>query len=163
MWPCRFGTALLLCAEKRRQDRIETVNYMFSDSSSYLHDADLVSFFWLEGRNLRLDAGTKGERFTILLVNVSIPRVIDFGMQNVIAQYWSSQEGLMDDKFIRERLDWASSTVDSKSYISEPRALELMGQVRASRIAIVGVVPSVGAELVAVCEHVEISRQKSGV
>jgi hypothetical protein len=136
---------------------------MFSDSLSYLHDADVVSLSWLNGRNLRLDASTKSERFTILLVNVSILRVIDFGMQNVIAQYWSSQGGLMDDKFIRERLDWASSTVDSKSYISESRALELMGLIRASQIAMVGVVPSVGAELVAVCEHVEISRQRSGV
>lgn len=123
-----------------------------------LHDADLISLGWIAEHALRLDVRSQEGRFGLVLNKVSIVRVVDFGMQNVIAQVWHSRDHLGEDQFLRERLAWATATVDSHSYISEANAHSLIMSLKASQKTMIGLVPSVGADLVAVCERLEVSR-----
>lgn len=124
-----------------------------------LHDAELIAICWIAERDLRLDMRIQRQEFALLLVNVSILRVVDFGRQNVISHVWHSGDHLASDDFLREGLDWATSTTDSRSYLREEKAADLISSIRSSQKAMIGIVPSVGAELVAVCERLEVCRR----
>ena len=85
------------------------------------------------------------------LQNVSILRVVDLGLQNVVGQLWTSEKFDGDEELVARRLSWATSAVDAASYLSPSRVADLLESIRHGESVLVGVTPSAGAEVVALC------------
>ncbi|HEY0334081.1 MAG TPA: hypothetical protein VGC74_10275 [Stenotrophomonas sp.] len=120
------------------------------------HDADLVGIRWVGAQELRVDLRLQNADASVMFRGVKFFRVVDFATQNVVERLWSSEQLPDDQAFLVQQLKWATSTVDCPSYLSAGKAEELVDAIKSGRHGLFGVIPSVGAELVVLCEGVEV-------
>jgi hypothetical protein len=62
----------------------------------------------------------------------------------------------MDAAHGQERLIWASSAADARSFLSQARLEYMLGAIIENKLYLLDLDPSAGAELVVLCEKIEI-------
>jgi len=123
------------------------------------HDADVISIERLPNATLRILLATEqGRMVAVVFGGVSMLRIVDFGLQNVVERIWiSSGSGSDDADFLLDRLRWVTSAGDSPSHLSGERGARLVAEIRSGETRLVYVVPSVGAEIVLLCREMALS------
>jgi hypothetical protein len=92
-----------------------------------------------------------GTRKTLTLAECEVFRVVDFTLQNIVSRIMVFHGESIDEKFVTDRLSWASSLCDASSYLDEEAQRDLMLRIKNGELCLVVVEPSAGAEIVAVC------------
>jgi hypothetical protein len=125
---------------------------------SNLHDAEVIGVGIAgAGSSLRVDLlRASGTPVSIEARGVVTFRAVDMAKQNVVSRVCISTIET-DIGWIRDRLNWATERVDSSSYLSEQASAEYARRVSSGELKLLWIEPSAGVELVALCEHVEVS------
>jgi len=106
----------------------------------------------------------EGSQHTLTFSGVKAFRVEDLVMQNEVGQVLrSGSSGRIDDAEIRRWIIWATSLSDTRSWLYEDKRTQWVQLCISGELELVVLLPSVGAQIAAVCEHVtlaELSLQK---
>lgn len=123
-----------------------------------LHDAEVIGVGIAgAGSTLKVDLlRANGTLVSIEARGVVTFRAVDLAKQNVVSRVCISTIST-DIGWLRDRLIWATERADSSSYLSEQAAAEYARRVSCGELKLLWIEPSVGVELVALCEHVDVS------
>jgi hypothetical protein len=88
---------------------------------------------------------------TLTLAECEMFRVVDFTLQNIVSRIMVFRGTSIDENFVAQRLNWASSLCDASSYLDEERRRDLVLRIKDGELSLIIVEPSVGAEIVALC------------
>lgn len=100
----------------------------------------------------------EGGRHALILSGVKAFRVEDLVMQNEVGQVLrSGGRGRIDDTEIGRWIIWATSLSDARSWLYEEKRTEWVQLCLSGALELVVLLPSVGAQIVAVCERVTLT------
>lgn len=126
-----------------------------------LHDAEVVGVKVMDG-----GAGAVIELSRVNGTQVSVHsrgilafRAVDMAMQNVVSRVCISTAET-DVAWLTHRLSWATERIDATSYLSNSAMEEYVRRLQTDDLKLIWIEPSVGVELVAVCESIEFSPQR---
>ncbi len=123
-----------------------------------LHDAELIGvevdrvgeFAKL---TLRLEGG---DRRQVELRGLKAFRGEDLALQNVVSRVLRSSRGEVSGDDLDRWLTWATSLSDSRSWLSEQRKTEWHSACTSGELELVVFEPSAGAQVVAICEGIDV-------
>lgn len=129
--------------------------------SSIFHDAELTGLHVSRiqktvSLTFRL---VGGQTKTITLINVAQFRATDFILQNVVSRLRiSSQSRIPRDQAIFW-IKFSSSLADTDTFMSDSQINQLVEKIDAGGMILFVLEPSFGAELVAVCESIDLENK----
>ena len=105
--------------------------------------SDIVLYFCLEN----------GQKLSLTLHGCEFFRVTDFVSQNVVSRLLIFQGQDIDKGSVIEKLRWATSLCDSKSFLEQEKLDEIITKIQKGERSLLVLEPSWGAELVALFER----------
>lgn len=131
---------------------------MASSESLELHDAEviLVAIDRQEGYaqlDFRLE---DGQSSSVKLKGIRAFRCEDLTLQNVVSRVLRSSNADMSREGLKYWLQWVTSLSDADSWLSDERNTEWLTDCEVGVLELVVIEPSAGAQIVAVCERLEI-------
>jgi hypothetical protein len=81
-------------------------------------------------------------------------RLVDLKRQNIVSRILIISGTEIDKDFVKNQVDWVSRHVDTTSSVSNDEFEKLFRQIWDGKLTVFSLVPSVGAECVAICESV---------
>jgi hypothetical protein len=94
-----------------------------------------------------------GDSAQLLFSGVQALRINDYGLQNVVSRLLISPSYTFSIAEINEYISWAHSKHDYKASFSDEEVREMRTFVERGRLALFVLEPSVGAEIVILCER----------
>ncbi|SAL45825.1 hypothetical protein [Caballeronia humi] len=121
------------------------------------HDAELAGVeYSREKASLLLAFDCVGEGVgKISCTGIRNFRLGEFGLQNVVSRLMVSTSRTFAAEDIRAHVDWANSKDDVRRSMTDERARFFVDGISNGQLVLLVLEPSVGAELVVVCERVE--------
>jgi hypothetical protein len=129
---------------------------MVSESIVGLHDANFYAVTILDNpRSLLLGIKSESsESLSLVLKGCRRFRIVDFSSQNIVERILISRGSKIDRVNLKECLEWMTASVDSGPLISLEEIDSLAEKIIANELMLVNLIPSFGAELIAVCEQI---------
>ncbi|SMG60823.1 hypothetical protein [Paraburkholderia susongensis] len=123
------------------------------------HDAEIGTIAYSRTRkSVQLDfQQTSGDDIHLTFSGVRAFRVNDFGLQNVVSRVLVSTSRVFSADEVRDYLQWAHSQHDYKASLADAKATEIERALSQGALFLFVVEPSVGAEIVILCEGMEIT------
>jgi hypothetical protein len=125
-----------------------------------LHDAELIGVeIDRVGAVARLTLQLEGgERRQVELRGLKAFRGEDLTLQNVVSRMLRSSRGEVSGDELNRWLNWATSLSDSRPWLSDQRRAEWHSACTSGALELVVFEPSAGAQVVAVCERLDVLR-----
>lgn len=121
------------------------------------HDAELSGAAYL-----RADASAllnfqraSGESARLVFTGVRALRIVDYGLQNVASRFLTSPTYVFSTDEIKAYVSWAHSKHDYNAAVSDDEVKEIEIAVAHGRLTLFVLEPSVGAEIVILCERAQ--------
>lgn len=94
-----------------------------------------------------------GQQKSLTLHACEIFRATDFVNQNVVSRLLLFRGPEIDTGVVIDKLRWASSLSDAKSYLSPEKVEVILAKIRSGQLSLLVLEPSCGAEMVALFTH----------
>lgn len=129
----------------------------FMKTKHSYHDAELVGCAYSRTHSsLQLSFEcADGTTSKLVFSGVSAVRANDFCLQNVVSRLLISPSHVFPPEEIRTYVNWANSQHDYQAAMTNERALMLAAAVAEKQSILFVLEPSVGAEVVALCQAVQ--------
>lgn len=129
----------------------------FMKTKHSYHDAELVGCAYSRTNSsllLNFEC-TDGTTPKLLFSGVTAVRANDFGQQNVVSRLLISPSHVFTRDEIRTYVNWANSQHDYRAAMTNEKAQTIAATVAEKQFILFVLEPSVGAEVVALCQGVQ--------
>lgn len=124
------------------------------------HDAELsgAAYSRVNASALLNFECVSGDSARLLFSGVKALRINDYGLQNVVSRLLVSPSYAFSTNEVHEYVSWAHSKHDYKAPFSDEEARDIEIAIEHGRLMLFVLEPSVGAEIVILCESVQERR-----
>jgi hypothetical protein len=123
------------------------------------HDAEIAGIAYARAHQsvlLNLERIT-GDEARLMFSAVKAIRVNDFGLQNVVSRILISTSHTFSHEEVRDYVQWARSQHDYKASLQDEKVAEIRAALSSGQLVLFVAEPSVGAEIVILCERIEVA------
>lgn len=130
---------------------------MNTTHSNY-HDAEIAGVAWSRQHRTVLPNLERvgGDEASLLFSGVKAIRATDFGLQNVVSRILISTSHAFSLEEVRDYVQWARSQHDYRASVPDEKVVEIAAALSQGELILFVAEPSVGAEIVILCERIEI-------
>lgn len=122
------------------------------------HDAEIAGIAYSRAHRtglLNLER-VSGDEARLVFSGVNALRANDFGLQNVVSRILISTSHAFSPGEVQTYVQWAHSQHDYKASLSDEKTTEIVSAISRGELILFVAEPSVGAEIVILCERIEV-------